>query len=66
MSKYFMDNFGIVRRFNGFEVEMLTNGFLLQINGKDENDDYRSTKTYCADLQQLFSLIEKVIAIPEE
>jgi hypothetical protein len=60
-----MNKFGLYRRFNSFEVEMLTNGFVLQLSGKDEDDNYKQTKTYCADLQQLSEFIADVIALPE-
>lgn len=61
-----MSKFGLDKRFSSFEVEVLTNGFVLQVSGKDEDDNYKQTKTYCANLQQLSEFIATVIALPED
>lgn len=55
----------IVERNSTVEIEKINNGYLLRIRGNDAGGNYRQDGLYCADLVELSSTIEKVMALPE-
>lgn len=38
-------------------IRMYDNGFLFEVNGRDENDDWAGVKILCNDLDQIVTLI---------
>jgi hypothetical protein len=38
-------------------IRMYDNGYLFEVNGRDENDDWCGVKILCNDLDQVVSLI---------
>lgn len=38
-------------------IRMYDNGFLFEINGRDDNDDWAGVKILCNDLDQVVTLI---------
>lgn len=55
----------VVERNSTVEIEKINNGYLLRIRGNDVGGNYRQDSLYCADLVELSSTIEKVMALPE-
>lgn len=55
----------VVDRNSTVEIEKINNGYLLRIRGNDAGSNYRQDSLYCADLVELSSTIEKVMALPE-
>ncbi len=55
----------VVERNSTVEIEKINNGYLLRIRGNDAGGNYRQDGLYCADLVELSSTIEKVMALPE-
>lgn len=55
----------IAERNSTVEIEKINNGYLLRIRGNDAGGNYRQDSLYCADLVELSSTIEKVMALPE-
>lgn len=54
------------KRANSFEVEILSNGFVLSVTGRDEDDDWKTVKTYCMDKDILSEMIQSYVALPED
>lgn len=44
-----------------FDVEIVSNGFVLSYSGKDAEDEWASTKEIVNSLEQLHSRIDKII-----
>lgn len=43
----------IIKRGNSLEVEKISNGFLVTLNGQDANQDYINEKIFVADLDNV-------------
>lgn len=54
------------KRSGSFEVEILTNGFVISLTGRDENDDWKTEKIYCMDLQLLHEIVESYVELVED
>jgi hypothetical protein len=44
-----------------FDVEIVSNGFVLNYSGKDAEDDWTSTKEIVNNVEQLHQRIDKII-----
>lgn len=46
---------------DSFSVSMYDNGFMLEVSGRDEDNDWKTAKILCNDQQQLIDLISEVV-----
>jgi hypothetical protein len=51
---------------DNFNVYMYDNGFMLEISGRDEDDNWATTKILCNTLEELTSLIEEAASLPRD
>lgn len=51
---------------DSFTVNVYDNGFMLEISGRDHNEDWRAAKIVCANQQELVSLIEQITSMPKD
>ena len=51
---------------DSFSVQMYDNGFMLEISGKNKNNDWSNAKLMCSDLAQLIDLIKEATELPKE
>ena len=42
-----------------FTVNMYDNGYMLEISGKDDNDDWKTAKIMCNTVDQLLALVQE-------
>lgn len=62
MSKY--NN--IVKRYDDFSVEIIENGFILSLGGRDNENKLIDTKVYCSNEEVLFKTISEFVGIPRQ
>ena len=49
---------------DSFTVNMHDNGFVFEISGRNEDDDWASAKILCTDTEQLHELISEATSFP--
>ena len=49
-----------------FTVNMYDNGFMLEISGRDDNENWVATKILCNSLEELTQLIEEAASLPRD
>jgi hypothetical protein len=47
-------------------VNMFDNGFMVEISGRDKEDDYKSAKIMCQTLAEVFAVIEAASTMPRD
>jgi len=40
-------------------VEILDNGYTVEVNGRDDNGDWKSCKLYCTDVEEVSRVLEE-------
>jgi hypothetical protein len=51
---------------DNFSVYMYDNGFMLEINGRDENSEWTTAKILCKDMDELVNLIKEATAMERD
>jgi hypothetical protein len=51
---------------DSFTITMYDNGFLLEVSGKREDDDWRTAKIMVPTVEQLLELVKEVVEMPRE
>ena len=46
-------------------VNLYDNGFMFEISGRDEDDDWASTKILCNDIEDVVTLIKEAASLPQ-
>ena len=46
---------------DNFSVYMYDNGFMLEISGRNHNEDWATSKIICRDIKELFDLINQIV-----
>lgn len=49
---------------DSFEVSILANGYVLDIRGRDKQDDWSSCKLAVATVEELFEVIKEIAEMP--
>jgi len=49
-----------------FTVNMYDNGYMIEVGGKDGDDDWKTAKITVADLDSLIALIKEVVAMDRD
>jgi hypothetical protein len=49
---------------DSFSVNMYDNGFMVECSGRDTEQNYASSKTMCASLDELLALIQAIATMP--
>jgi hypothetical protein len=52
----------LVKVNDNFNVYMYDNGYMLEISGRDNNEDWSTAKILCKDLDELITLIKEASA----
>jgi len=47
-----------------FTVNMYDNGFMFEIGGRDSNEDWKTAKIMCSDIDQLIALLNEATSMP--
>lgn len=48
---------------SGIHIEILDNGYTLEVHGQTEAGDYKTCKLYCADIDNLAAQLEQAKAL---
>jgi len=51
---------------DNFTITMYDNGFLIDIGGKFEDDDWRSAKIMVSDVDRLIELVREAVTMPRD
>lgn len=51
---------------DNFSINMYDNGFLLEISGRDEDEEYRNAKIMVPTVEQLVELIKEAATLPRD
>ena len=51
---------------DSFSVNMYDNGFMLEIGGRDEKDDWSNAKIMCSSIEELTTLIAEAASMERE
>ena len=51
---------------DNFSINMYDNGFMLEIGGRDKNDDWSTAKIMCSSVNELVDLINEASAMERE
>ena len=49
-----------------FTVNMYDNGYMIEVGGKDGDDDWKTAKITVADLDSLIALIKEIVAMDRD
>jgi hypothetical protein len=49
---------------DSFTVNIYDNGFLVEVSGRDEEDDWTSAKIMCADFDEVIKVISEIPTLP--
>lgn len=51
---------------DSFTVNMYDNGFMVEISGRDDDNDWKTAKMLCSDQQQLMDLIAEIVNMTKD
>ena len=46
-----------------FTIYRYDNGFMIEVNGRDSNDDYKTAKILVQDVDQLLALVKEAVTL---
>jgi hypothetical protein len=47
-----------------FTINRYDNGFMIEVGGRDENDDWKNAKVLCNSEEELIELIRETLSLP--
>lgn len=47
-------------------INMYENGFMVEVTGRDHNDDWKTVKIVCNDLNEVFAVITDASKMPKD
>jgi hypothetical protein len=51
---------------DNFSINMYDNGFLIEVSGRDEDDEYRNAKIMVPTVEQLLELVKEAATLPRD
>lgn len=54
----------LVKVNDSFTINRYDNGFMLEVSGRDADNDYKTAKVMCATEADLFEVIKEAITMP--
>ena len=49
---------------NYFTINMYDNGYMIEVNGRDDNDDWKTAKIIVSSVDELLALVKEAITLP--
>ena len=49
-----------------FSINMYDNGFLIEVSGRDEDEEYRNAKIMVPTVEQLLDLVKEAATLPRD
>lgn len=56
----------LVKVSENFTVTTVENGFLFEISGRTENEDWKTVKMVCVNRDELNALIDEALSLPRD
>lgn len=56
----------LIKVSDSFNVSVYDNGFMLEISGRDTNEDWKNAKVVCANVSELVDLIQAITRMPKD
>jgi len=47
-----------------FTINMYDNGYMVEVGGRDDEDDWKTSKIICATLDEVIDIVREVDAMP--
>lgn len=47
-----------------FTINMYDNGYMVEVGGRDEEDDWKTSKIICATLDEVIDIVRQVDSMP--
>jgi hypothetical protein len=54
----------LVKANESFTINRYDNGFMIEVGGRDDNDDWKNAKVLCSSEAELIELIKETLALP--
>jgi hypothetical protein len=54
----------LVKVNENFSINRYDNGFMIEVGGRDDNDDWKNAKVLCNSEDELIELIREALALP--
>jgi hypothetical protein len=51
---------------DSFSINIYDNGFLIEISGRDEDNEYRNAKIMVPTVEQLLELVREAVTLPRD
>ena len=51
---------------DSFSVYMYDNGFMVEVSGRDNDNEYKTAKVMCSDATQLLALVQEIADMPRD
>ena len=48
-----------------FSIYRYDNGFMVEVGGRNDEDDWKECKVLCSTKEELFAVIEEALALPK-
>jgi hypothetical protein len=49
-----------------FTINMYDNGFMIEVGGRDDNDEWKNTKIIVSTVEELVALVKEAAAMPRD
>lgn len=56
----------IIKRNDNFEIQILSNGLILVLTGRNNEECWSTTKTFYSNITDLMAAAEDYVALPED
>ena len=56
----------LIKVSDSFTVNMYDNGYMIEISGRNKNDDWATAKVMCNDLETVNNIIAEAASMPRE
>lgn len=51
---------------DSFSVYMYDNGYMVEISGRDADNEYKTAKVMCSELAQLAAIVQEITEMPKD
>jgi hypothetical protein len=49
-----------------FTINMYDNGFMIEVGGRDDNDEWKNTKIIVSTVEELLALVKEAASMPRD
>ena len=49
-----------------FTINMYDNGFMIEVGGRDDNDEWKNTKIIVSTVEELVELVKEAVSLPRD